>query len=134
VERVELIRVDSAKGRGVEGDPVHSHSTYFTLDGERVVDICSSYNWRIGTTPEAALNAPEWSGRTRPIMVDACIAPTVQAIWDAGHHTLGSCCGHGRTPPSLVLADDTDPDAVRAVIAAVDPRTFTLLQWQQIAV
>ena len=27
--------------------------------------------------------------------IDACIAPALQALWDAGIKTVGCCCGHG---------------------------------------
>ena len=28
--------------------------------------------------------------------IDSCIAPALQAVWDAGFKTLGCCCGHGQ--------------------------------------
>lgn len=37
--------------------------------------------------------------------VDRCIAPIVKALDDAGIHMLGSCCGHGNNPGSILLAD-----------------------------
>lgn len=37
--------------------------------------------------------------------IDSCIAPIVQALQFAGIHMLGSCCGHGKNPGSIVLAD-----------------------------
>ncbi len=100
---------------------------------------CRSYNWDIGERPEIALTPPPRIAGTRarpdaPIMVDACIADAVQALWDAGHFTLGSCCGHGRQRPSLVLGDDyREPDRARevaAVLAAVDGREWDLLVWR----
>jgi hypothetical protein len=39
-------------------------------------------------------------------MVDACIAPLVQAMNDRGVHTLGCCCGHGEVVGSIVFQDD----------------------------
>jgi hypothetical protein len=44
------------------------------------------------------------SGRTE-ISVDACIAPLVQALNDAGIETTGCCCGHGHGPGNILLAD-----------------------------
>ena len=35
--------------------------------------------------------------------VDACIAPIVQALNDAGFRTLASCCGHGFANPFILL-------------------------------
>lgn len=37
--------------------------------------------------------------------VDACIAPIVQALNDAGILTAGCCCGHGKEPGSISLQD-----------------------------
>ena len=99
------------------------------------MDRCHSYNHQIGEVPEVALDPPSWSERIRPIMVDACIAPTVVALWAAGHITLGSCCGHGRKKPSLVLDNgERDYAGVRAVIAMGDHRAFDLLQWQLVEI
>ena len=89
---------------------------------------CQSYNKRVGSRSEILLNPPVWLQQmrdhdrpTRPVPVDACIAENVQALWDAGHVTLGSCCGHNgevMPRPSLVLGEDeTDFDAIRAVPA-----------------
>lgn len=104
-------------------------------------DRCCSYNGvrdREGVTrdvPEVALDPPAWSERDRPIMVDACIADAVRHLWDAGHVTLGSCCGHGQGRPSLVLgADERDFAAVVGVLAEVDDREWELLQWQLVEV
>lgn len=44
------------------------------------------------------------SGRTE-IGVDACIAPLVQALNDAGIETIACCCGHGKTYGRIDLAD-----------------------------
>lgn len=37
--------------------------------------------------------------------IDACIAPIVKALNAAGIRTAGSCCGHGRDPGNIILAD-----------------------------
>jgi len=36
--------------------------------------------------------------------VDACIAPLIQALNDAGIETVASCCGHGQRPGNIALA------------------------------
>ena len=43
--------------------------------------------------------------RVDVIWLDACIAPAVRALNAAGFETAGSCCGHGRDVPSVMLAD-----------------------------
>lgn len=37
--------------------------------------------------------------------IDACIAPIVQALNDAGILTANCCCGHGREDGSILLQD-----------------------------
>lgn len=55
-----------------------------------------------GTDAIVTLAHPmEVSGRTE-ITVDACLAPLVQALNDAGVHTLGCCCGHGHAAGSIL--------------------------------
>lgn len=43
--------------------------------------------------------------RRKIVGVDACIAPVVKALNDAGMPTIASCCGHGRRPGNIALAD-----------------------------
>ena len=43
------------------------------------------------------------SGRIRDI--DACIYPLVKALNDVGITTVASCCGHGKRPGNIALAD-----------------------------
>ena len=58
-----------------------------------------------GTTVQVRLCEPrEISGR-REVPVDSCIAPLVQALNDARIQTAASCCGHGKGPGNIVLAD-----------------------------
>lgn len=37
--------------------------------------------------------------------IDRCIAPLVEALSTAGLTMLGSCCGHGKGPGNVLLAD-----------------------------
>lgn len=37
--------------------------------------------------------------------IDACIAPLVKALNDAGIYTASSCCGHGQYEGSIILHD-----------------------------
>lgn len=36
---------------------------------------------------------------------DPCLAGFVRALFDAGFPTVASCCGHGRGPSRIALAD-----------------------------
>lgn len=44
----------------------------------------------------------------RGICVDVCLALEVSNLWKIGVVTTGSCCGHGRLPPSICVRDDYD--------------------------
>jgi tRNA(Phe) wybutosine-synthesizing methylase Tyw3 len=43
--------------------------------------------------------------RRKKIGIDRCIAPIVKALNDAGIVTVSSCCGHGKRPGDIALAD-----------------------------
>ena len=87
---------------------------------------CHSYNWEIGKTPEAVVNG---------VSLDACIADTIRYLWDNGVSTQGSCCGHNRTTPSIVLADgEENYSRIRKLIAEKDDRYYELSQWRRVLV
>lgn len=46
------------------------------------------------------LQAPSWSSH-ETITVDRCIAEEIQALWDHGIQTCGSCCGHHIAIPMI---------------------------------
>jgi len=99
---------------------------------------CASYNnpekvrpTVSGPVPEVVLTPPPGLGIERDtVCVDACIARVVAYLWGYGVVTLGSCCGHGRSRPDLVLGQHEDMATVRAYIAEVDDRTWGLCQWR----
>lgn len=39
------------------------------------------------------------------INVDKCLAPIIKALNDAGVRTAACCCGHGKMPGNVMLAD-----------------------------
>lgn len=43
--------------------------------------------------------------RQKVVGIDSCIAPIVKALNDAGVTTVACCCGHGKAPGSIILAD-----------------------------
>lgn len=55
-----------------------------------------------GTERNVKLNHPRESGR-RIVPVDACIADEVQMLNDMGVITVGSCCGHGKGQPHVLI-------------------------------
>lgn len=70
-----------------------------------------------------------WDERAVPengIAIDSCIADRIAAAWAAGVRTLGSCCGHGKGGPDVVLTQDAEQPA----LAREHLPGFTLYQWQ----
>jgi hypothetical protein len=39
------------------------------------------------------------------VWCDPCLAPLVKALNEGGMPTVASCCGHGRRPSTVALAD-----------------------------
>lgn len=95
---------------------------------------CVSYNLDGDGRSEVPLAPPAWADRDRPVLVDACIAHVLPAVWARGQWTLGSCCGHGDRPPALVLSDTAAPAVVAEAIRSVDSRRWELFQWQLVDV
>lgn len=63
-----------------------------------------------GTTVDLPVTIPAdlshtEEGRVAAKAIDACIAPIVKALNDAGILTRSSCCGHEKRPGSIALAD-----------------------------
>ncbi|MCU7934160.1 MAG: hypothetical protein KZQ99_04675 [Candidatus Thiodiazotropha sp. (ex Dulcina madagascariensis)] len=63
-------------------------------------------DWGIQAT-QVKLAKPKADGRTHA-PVDPCIADIVQALNDAGLHTMASCCGHGKVNGRISLEDGRD--------------------------
>ncbi len=97
---------------------------------------CHSYNADTGITPEVILELPEFlhgSRNNHRVCIDACIAHVLQYLWRSGVVTAGSCCGHNRDQPSLILGNNATAETVaivRQLIAEVDDREWKLLSWQ----
>lgn len=93
---------------------------------------CISYNdpqpWQ--TVPSVVLALPDWAGgERRTVCVDACIAGSVQALWDARVLTEGSCCGHGDPTLRSVVVNRTDRKKAEYVLASIDP-TIHVAAWE----
>ena len=75
-----------------------------------------------------------WNARTVPengICIDSCIADIILLAWyNGGLRTLGSCCGHGEVPPSVVLTNDLEQIELGRKLLP----EFTLYQWQLVDV
>ena len=82
-----------------------------------------------GTSTVVATPTWLWGGRARPecgVSIDSCISAAIEKAWGKGVRTLGSCCGHGSNPPSVVLTDDPE----QPMLARIHLPGFVLYQWQ----
>jgi len=49
---------------------------------------------------------PDETGKRRGgVWCDPCLVPIVKALNDGGVRTVASCCGHGKRPGTIALAD-----------------------------
>lgn len=62
--------------------------------------------------------------------IDACIVLAIQALWNARIATLGSCCGHNKRLPSVVLSNPDDAWHAREILARVDKREWEVKAWK----
>lgn len=101
---------------------------------------CHSYNGDFGTTKEVLMPmlvsiTPDGKHTYKDVAIDACIAPVIKRLWEKGVHTIGSCCGHGNSSPSIVLSEGVDNyKQIREWIKEVDDRWFELSQWRRVLV
>ncbi len=92
---------------------------------------CLSYNqpeWG-GNIPEVILLAPAWSSKSS-ICIDACVADAITMLWQNGIVTLGSCCGHNRNGPSVIVDKDQDAQKVLELLKKFDGRNWRVLCWK----
>ena len=54
--------------------------------------------------------------------VDECITSLVQALNNAGFETLGSCCGHGKIPASIILRVDGNSIEIKARVFVTESK------------
>lgn len=64
--------------------------------------------------------------------IDSCIVPLILALNDAGIHTSGCCCGHGKSDGSVILHDGTEIniDIYTGKIKQMETKSFTLTEHQ----
>lgn len=86
--------------------------------------------WGTDTLLEVTIPAHlSYTGQERKTVkgIDSCIAPIVAALNAAGCTTISSCCGHGKRPGQIALADGReliiapDYETARAVVKAFPP-------------
>lgn len=63
--------------------------------------------------------------QVRPnVHCDPCLVPLVRALYEHGFPTVASCCGHGKQPANVALADGrqvfvADPEWAEAIWGAI---------------
>lgn len=68
----------------------------------------------------------QWASVARLVSVDACIAEDIRRLWEAGVLTKGSCCGHNKRNPDVVLDEGVDPRLAIGILG----KGWDVLQWQ----
>lgn len=63
--------------------------------------MCSDHSGVLIEISTASKRGPDGNRRA----IDACIAPLVKILNDAGVATVASCCGHGKRPGNIILRD-----------------------------
>jgi hypothetical protein len=53
--------------------------------------------------PKALLLRDDYYSTRDYVLIDRCMAPLVIELNKRGIETINCCCGHGKTPPSMIL-------------------------------
>ena len=99
----ELAREKAERARGVEIG-LHGEARPMPCSAEKVmlaiprwVRDAAGIRWNEGH-PEFGRDEDGYEA----LAIDACIAPAVSALWEAGFVTLGCCCGHTENGHAVV--------------------------------
>lgn len=84
----------------------------------------------VNLMPPDWLYSEESRKRDKGIAVDTCIASVIKHLWDQKVTTRGSCCGHSKNPPSVIVETHEDPNKVLAIIKEVDNRDWIVARWE----
>lgn len=90
---------------------------------------CYSYNWNIGKKKTILLSPPKWLSDKKSIAIDYCISNVIKYLWNNKVNTGGSCCGHNKIKPSVVIKDG-DPKKVLNLIKKIDKRKWIVYKWE----
>jgi len=90
---------------------------------------CKSYNLTTlgGEKESVVLDFPFTEGKT--VCIDACIAEEIQKMWQYGFITSGSCCGHNKNSPSVIV-DQSQSKEHREWIDQHLERKWDVLSWK----
>jgi hypothetical protein len=84
-------------------------------------------------------NKPEWGGSKKEIIlqppftnktvcIDSCIVDEIKQLWNEGFVTFGSCCGHNKSNPNVIV-DKNDALKVREYINNNFKRDWIVYAW-----
>lgn len=91
---------------------------------------CKSTNWDIGKIPEVIVNTKDYFPYEADICIDACIVDSIKALWSAGIETGGSCCGHNKKPPTVILINESDASKAEKILKEHDSeRQWKVMFW-----
>lgn len=85
---------------------------------------------------QVVLDMPDWvdEGKlNRTIACDECCVNVIKYLWANKINTLSHCCGHGKTEPSIVIADGytwTEIKRIEGIITEIDSREWSIYQWR----
>lgn len=93
---------------------------------------CKSYNNIVnGSDNEVILLNPFTN---KNVCIDYCIADVIKYLWKNNIRTGGSCCGHNKYNPQIVINDyNINKDYVkkiRNIIKEIDNRYFDILSYE----
>jgi|GEM_PF-1947304 len=112
-------------------------SSDWNMDWEdsELIQLMEKEKVRVGKDKQIVLKLPDWCNTersNRDVSVDKCIANVIKHLWKNKIVTLGSCCGHNKINPSIVVETSTDPGKVFQMIWQIDERKWTVSRWERI--
>ncbi len=70
----------------------------------------------------------------KTVCVDYCIAKVIQFLWEKGIYTTGSCCGHNKVNPSVIVSGNKllsiQVLVIEGIIKALDNRSWDIYEWR----
>ena len=75
--------------------------------------------------------------QNRSVAIDREIAEVIKHLWENNIQTLGSCCGHNKEKPNIVIEtsySSEDIKKIRNLIFEKDSNAWDILQWKLISV
>ena len=101
---------------------------------------CISYNqpedWQTDTSlvltpPFPSKPVGEAEIPHKKVSIDYCIAFVIIQLWKKGIYTLGSCCGHNKVNPSVILSNNKLMALeIEHIIKTIDNRDWDIYEWR----